>query len=1170
MRLKSISMAGFKSFANRTKLSTDAAVTGIVGPNGCGKSNIADAFRWVMGESRASQLRQENSDAIIFNGSASRRPADWCSVEIHLRNDGKRDLGMWQEYAEISIRRQLERDGDSNYFINGQRVRRRDVIDLFSGTGSGARSYGVVEQEQITQIVHAEPKRIRAHLEEAAGVAVYKGRRRETERRIDNTQANLERLGDAAQELHGQLAALAKQAQLTVQVRKFNQQLNDLRRFEVLLRLEELESTGVQVKMQFDAATKQLKVVCNEVETKEGRLTELRAVRQKHNEALSKLQQRQYSALAQVERVRQQQREADLVKEQDQRQLAQAQLASTTYKDGCNELRKSIKQLAEKLCELERSGGQLEGDVARLRMALEVAREAAAKAETGNVLAEHELEQAAQQMRQATSAEELALYRVEDSEQTLRSSRQELDNLAPLEESDTDGLNKARDEARKACEQAVANERKRQDLYEELVDAKESLAHLQATLGGLRAEQELLLDVSGRVQQKYEKYSAWLAQHGQGKVRRFAEVAGIKATGCEVALDAVLEHLLDGYPVADLAGLVCQDDLPAGMVLINRQVEAAPALPASRASLEPLSNLVQALPEWQPCLAHWLSGVYYAKDINSALLLQDKLRPSEILVTPTGHVFRRGVVEVHRVREAGIAWAARCRKIEKETGACEKRVTQDTEVVKNLVGEVERVRNAGERLAQARQDADARLASMEMEVSRLRHAKEFRQAQVKRLREGINQVTATSAQRKQALAAVTADLAVAEKSHAAQTERAAALRIVLEESKLTVEKGTCSSNEQESNLRSIKLTIDHEKQRQQDLHNSLGDQEKLLADACVRSAEMQVQLKATNTKQFDAEIKAAITGEDKAGRNLAAAQAKTAELATLETDKEQELAALRRQQEGTIAQHRQLELDTNTKAIEIREVGNQLDDLGGVPSDVGQLREKYRIPAEVSSRIAKLERRVELAGPINYAADAEHASCEERRLENKTQTDDLETALASLQLAISRIDKEMLLRLRNVFKDLNHRFAEKFTQLFDGGRASIELLGDSLLTDGLEFKATPPGKRVSSIQALSGGEKTLTALAFLFALNDLNPPPFCVLDEVDAALDEVNTERFCRLLMSMRDSVQFFVVSHNKAVIEKMDKLVGVTQEEKGVSKLVSVKVDEVVANALVAARGRG
>lgn len=1163
MRLKQIVLTGFKSFAKRSVIAVGDGLLGLVGPNGCGKSNVVDALRWVMGESRASQLRQEISADIIFNGAATQRAADWCSVELLLANDGSRDLGMWSEYAELSVRRQLERDGDSSYFINGQRVRRRDVVDLFAGTGSGARSYGIVEQERITTIVRAEPKRIRGHLEEAAGVAIYKERRRETETRIKAARANLDRIDDSLGELRRQRDALAKQAQLTAKMREARQRLEVARQLGLQLRLEELTAAADEAAAAAQGATGRVSTLRKQHAATEKEVAALHKQRHKRSAEGNKLQARYYGAMADKEKHEQALREyaaataraRELIDEAtaEAKELAE-RVEQLTAEEQANRKRQRELESRSKAAAAAIGGGETE-----LRAAgksLHAAQEKLAQAEEAQAAA-------SQQRGESQAACELLRQRLADAGKALAAAEHELAHLAPAPAPDARSLERVRSSAAKARQAAQDNERQRRELGVEQAEAKEEILRLQGEQGGLRAEQELLRQIAGKIK---DRYAQWLAARGLGAAATLAEAAGIKAPGCEKAVDAALGHLLEGFVAPNLPRLLAAAEPPEGLVLVDPKLAGTPPqAPAPPAGLVPLLERVEAAPKWRPLLGYWLAQAFLAPDHATAVAALPQLAPGQLVVVSDGSCFVPGAVSARRSRKAGVEWNSRLKRAESRLQELE-RLLVAAEGKHARLGEraAELEAKAAELLAQRERDEEA-LTQEEQEALRRKHAADYHAEQSKRLRAALERGRKDIAAQEKKQQAAQRRLEQDEQRTAKAAASAASCRDERQAAVAALEASRAAHGELKTALHEAQLQEQLNQQRCADLQARVVEVKLALGKARTSIVKHQEQYQQRDHASLDRAIAAADEEVAAAKQAVDALEQGIKEMDESRQAKEAALQELRAALEEAEQGSRAGEVEVAAKRAEAQAVKGRLAERGVDEDALAQLRKRYGTLAEVTSLAERLEKRIASAGEVNYAAEEEHRACEERLAGIEAQQADVNQALAALQDAIKRIDDEMLGRIKDVHGQLNIKFSALFQKLFDGGSAAIELDSDDFLAAEMQLKVSLPGKRVAHIQALSGGEKTLTALAFIFALNELNPPPFCVLDEVDAALDDANTQRFCNLLDTMRERSQFLLVTHNRQVIERADRLVGVTQEEKGVTKLVAVQLDEAVEQARAA-----
>ena len=1165
MKLDKITLAGFKSFPDRTSLKVDTGVVAVVGPNGCGKSNIVDAFRWVMGESRATQLRQDTNADIIFSGTTERRASDLCSVELNLLNDGSRDIGMWGQYAELSIRREVERDGDSTYFINGQRVRRKDVVGVFAGTGTGARAYGIVEQDRVTQVVRADPKRIREHLEEAAGVSLYKERRKETESRIGVSQANLARIDDTIAELRRQMDSLAKQVKLTDRVRKQKRRLAAARLLLLLIRHESLrqehEAASAEARQAKEAA-EGIKASCKKLDSE---LEKVRKDRHKRSDMLNKFQGKHFEAMADQEKARQALREFEASVASDEALLKEADAAVKEHSEKSKELEEAAKSLAGEIEagdesarsateEMELSKGQHDDALGKARAAEKLLEEARA------ALSESQLAQG-----DATSTMRLAKHRVESLDEAMASAKRDLEGLAPVEKPDEQALEKLRSELAEAIDAAVTNERRRQELGEDIASAKEEAVRLQGVKGGLMAERDLLQRVSGK---QAESHAAWLSSSGEDGARRVIEEMEIVAPGFERAVDAALSTYLQGYVVSDAGALLQGDDLPAGIVLVDHKHGGSVAKGRAIEGVRPLVECIKFSKEWRDVIARWLSGIYFAPDLASALRARGDLRLGEMLVTADGACLHDCVARVASEQEAGLEWRSRLAEVEKGLATVDSNIKVHSGKVDKQVSEHERLAKGGERLASARRQAEDIFDRRNQEAIRLGHAIEYREEQDRRLH-GVIERTVKDLELRQAelQKAVAADKDASDKAtkaaHAVELQEGQFAAVTEKASELRDHNNTLKAA-----VHRTELTQQHNRQRLDETRERIVEIQMSLSSSRVRIVEVQARMRTRNPSKLDDALRLSSKAVEGAKKELDGVVEGAEELERLQSRHESDNAALRSELEQAEGRQRELEIGAATRSVEVDGIKSQLDAQQDEISEAEALRKEYPDKDTVSGLVERLEVRIDRAGPINYAAEAEMSACESRLEEVSAQREDLAEALDALREAIGRIDSEMLERLKDVHARLKTGFDAMFKRLFDGGSASVELVGDSLLSSGLQLRASPPGKKVSGIQALSGGEKTLTAVAFLFALNELNPPMFCILDEVDAALDEANTVRLYRLIEAMADRMQFIVVTHNKQAIERADRLVGVTQHDKGVSCLVSVQVDQALEQARLAAAG--
>lgn len=1167
MKLCSVSLAGFKSFAGKFVLPLEGRRIGVVGPNGCGKSNLLDAIRWVMGESQASQLRQEIGADFLFNGSERRKKADWCSVEIKLSNDGTRDLGMWGSYPEISVKRQLERDGDNRYLINGQRVRRRDVVDLFAGTGAGARSYNVVEQEQITRIVRSEPQRIRAHLEEAAGVATYKDRRRETERKICMANDNLAMFGERIGEIERQISLLSRQTKLSVRARNLRAQAEAARKLALLLRIEALCEQCAGRKRQVAEAVRARAETGGRLQAGDERADGLRDKRRKSDAEQSAAQSGHYTALAEFERWRTVRREADEARERDRKGAAEANETVSRTEAAAAGLRAGAAQLAGEAGTMKERAEQEKRRHAAVAADLAAAAERAQGAQARLRKAESAISAAAAAEHAVRNAQEVCELRLADLAAVRQEAVRELEVLPAESSVDGGKLQRLREAAAAAAAAVRKSEAKIALQHNDVAVLREELIRQQAQLGGFLAERELLLKVNCGDKQDAQE---WEKRRGLLEASRLTEISGLSAPGFERAVDAGLHRLAAGK-MMNLDSLLDGDaeEPPEGRTYIDMQAPsvagAAEEAATSVKGLELLAAKVVTSNGYTARIRRWLSGKYIAANLGVAIGSRRFLRSGEEIFTPDGVCVGSDFVHGPPRFDTGLEWDASMRGNDAKISAIRVEIGRTKKQAGNLAAALADEQENCAALQRAQHETDLSFAAQEQEDVRLRHETDFLRERRRRLAGVVDRTGRDSAKRMAELGEAGKELvAVVGRRESCDWELSMA-RDGVSGVSAAMEELRATAAEHQNAERSARQSALHCGQRIADMEQRIAEQVQLGDGAQRRLAEIGERLRAGKETSIDEHLAAAAAAEDRARQKLAQTCGLAESSAAAEIDAEQRNAQLRAALAEAADRLRVEEVELSASSAELGSLEQRLGELGGADERVARLREACPSAGEAAEHARKLEGRLEKIGPVNYGADEQLSVCAQALAEQQGQRQDLSIAMGSLEEAIRRIDKEMLERLKGVFARLNEKFAKLFRFLFDGGDAEIVMSGDSLLDSRLELRANPPGKRVTSIQSLSGGEKSMTALAFLFALNEMNPPPFCLLDEVDAMLDEDNTRRFCKLLDTVGERIQFVLVTHNKSVIETADTLVGVTQEEKGVSKIVTVDLDQAMAAAVAA-----
>lgn len=1164
MRISKVRLAGFKTFVDPTTLHLPANLTGIVGPNGCGKSNIIDAVQWVMGESSAKHLRGESMADVVFNGSASRKPVQQASVELVFDNADGRLGGEYASYAEIAIRRVVNREGISTYTLNGTRCRRADITQLFLGTGAGARSYAVIEQGMISRIVEARPDDLRAFIEEAAGISKYKARRHETEIRMANTRDNLQRVADLREELRRQAARLAEQARAAALHNTLAQELARTELALLALRYRNLESALLASESERQARTTAHDLAQQRRFSVQQARDGARDARGAAQLALAEAQQGSHAASGEVTRI-----EQALKLTRERRNSLQTSLQQTEQEQAAS---------AERLAHDSAALAGLEADIARLepefeqastraQAALEALQAAEAAGAEANRLWEAHLRRAAEQARQErveqTRLQHLAgqLHEVAERMGALTRQRQTLAaQLAAAEAESPEGSLKAVQEALRNAQmqaesraQGLAAARKSvAEAAQRLAECRGELQHARGRLASLDATQNTALGKNAN------EVRCWLESRGESRGLRLAELLAV-ASGWEQAVEAALGSRLELIWLEQGAAQLTAIDLPQGVIGV---IAADAVVPAHQHLAQSLAAQVGGSAQVQD----WLAGLGAADSEVAAREL--------LAVTPDF-----SAVALADGTLIGRNWCWRPLAGSTDTGL--------------LVRErdLRQLRAAIAELAAMEQERVAVLADRRAEVERLEQEERQAQVELKRLREDEarlrSELAALKARAEQLTQRLEADrvalehLAVREQSlgeeHAALAERVQALQSEqpeVEAERLTlqarrdalsaeVQSGRLNWREARDAAHALEIRQTGLAQQVQGARLAIERGAQALARLASRVEELKSELStaAAPLAGLEAELEAALQ------LRLEREQAVTRARAAL-GDREHELVAAESSCTAAEREEYQAREALEAARMDAQSVTVRRDDLMAeaarrgqdltTPDPLPEGRDEVALAAEVE----RIGRRMARLGAINLAAIEEHATASERLGFLDAQHADLTAALETLETAIRTIDRETRSRFEETLKRVDTGFQQLFPRLFGGGSASLRLLGDNLLDAGIGVTAQPPGKRNGTIHLLSGGEKALTAIALIFAIFELNPAPFCLLDEVDAPLDDPNVLRLCELLKQMSKSVQFIFVSHNKGTMEIAEQLIGVTMQEPGVSRLVPVNVEQAVAMA--------
>ncbi|MGM0543680.1 MAG: chromosome segregation protein SMC [Pseudomonadota bacterium] len=1160
MRLTSIRLVGFKSFVDPVTVPFDGNMTAIVGPNGCGKSNIIDAVRWVMGESSAKTLRGESMADVIFNGSTGRKPVGQASIELKFDNRDGTMGGVYAQYAEIAVKRLVTRDGQSNYFFNGQKCRRRDIADLFMGTGLGPRSYAIIGQGMISRLIEARPDDLRATLEEAAGISKYKERRRETENRMRRTQENLERLDDIREELDKQLERLKRQAEAAKRYQALKQQEFQLKGELALLRGRALRAEQAQQESRVRELETAVEKDVFGVRQCETRLEQAREQHDELSEVLERHQQQFFETTTRIARLEQDQahrrsRESQLASDiatahrdlDEQRRVSegdQARLATIDERleellpehEALDEQLETLEQaLADASPSLEAAEQQWADADARWR---DASREAERRQDQLRDLEQRIARLQAERQRRHQQRGELAdvtALRAEHAE--CQAQREDAEQRAEAFETERDQWQQRYSDAKAAYQQATqARDQQRADLSQR----QGELASLQALIDAALADHD-------------PHVSDALAAQGLDEAPRLGEAIEV-APGWERVISWLLAPWLNARLVEADQLNALPEALATDWCLIDR---AAPA-PHGGQRLDALVSGAGALGEW-------LASIHYAEDSAEADALAASLAPGESVVTRDGVWRGRGWLH-QQANGEGVDALLVTRRRHAELAA---RREQDEDALATVEAQCEAASDTIEALEHRReQQAEderahaATLQQLAIKEHSLAQRLEHLESRAGELDDELRQL-----QEDEAELALTLDEQRARWHEAMeQLDAAAEARDTSAEQRDSQRERRQQLNQQHAPLKARQQALALERERLNAEGSSLRSQQARSSESEARLVERIEELEASRETLLEPDELAAEELEELLHQREQQEQRlnDTRQQAQTLADQLRNDELARQQHERNLEQSReqlqQRRMDAQALALKATTQDEQLAELG---HDGEALAEQLADDASETAWQERLESttdKIRRLGAINLAAIEEYDQQAERRDYLEAQHAELSEALETLERAIKRIDQETRVRFRDTFDQVNTGLQTLFPRVFGGGTAWLTLTGDDLLETGVAIMARPPGKKNSTIHLLSGGEKALTALSLVFAIFQLNPAPFCMLDEVDAPLDDANVGRYAKLVKEMSDNVQFIYITHNKIAMEAAERLMGVTMQEPGVSRMVSVGVDEAAA----------
>jgi chromosome segregation protein len=1177
LRLTQIKLAGFKSFVDPTAIVTPGQLVGIVGPNGCGKSNVIDAVRWVLGESKASALRGESMQDVIFNGAGERKAVGRASVELAFDNSAGRIGGQWGQYAELSIKRVLTRDEDSSYYINNIPVRRRDIYDLFLGTGLGPRAYAIIEQGMISRVIEAKPEELRVFLEEAAGVSKYKERRKETESRLADTRKNLARVEDIRIELGTQLEKLEAQARVATEFREHEARLKLIQ--HLLWFSKQQDAAGARERHATAVAglAVALESLQADVRAAEARQEMLRADHYAAGDAMHERQGAFYEANAEVTRLEQQlafARESETRITQQVAQLTEQIGALAGQESGLLADRTSIaRAIEDALSARERTGDDERTAVAALpaleqlvvaaaavsadlQQRIALAEQAIRVIETKRENVVHVLAQLAP--RRVRMQEDLGALgapvtaQIAEVEEQLRQETAELASKQAGLNGLRDAVQGLQDRQRAASDAAQQAGRK----LAEIEARAQALSALQAKIGqGKDAAQ-------------------WLLDRGLAKAHRLWQGLDIEP-GWEDALEAVLRERLDAVELdrleAALDWLGSGADTKSGPPRIAFYVSAAGAMPEGDGGHGDtlLARVRSVRPEIVRLLADWLRGVRCRGDVGAALRDRGALAVGESFVTPQGHLITAQSIHFFAADSDLHGVLARQRELielEHSMGGVRADALAARAALAAVETELDATQRDYHRESMAFSSQQRRCHDLELELLQMKQAAEAAEKRrvqiVAELADLAAQVAAEQTQG-EVLAIELADSQL--RLHDEATRRDAA-RHAQHEAEVEFARGrervrVAERAAQEAVFaeRSCRERLAELERRRESLAIQIAQQRDLLAKLTSERA-------AIDWTPVEEALQRQLAARGGAEQALAAARDRLEGLGTELRAAEEARLVAEQKLEPARAKIEEMRLKEQAAALAEEQFGGQLAeahaDVAALPAALKEFGSKSGLPPEIE----RLQGAIAGLGAVNLAALDELEIASERKQYLDAQSADLTEAMATLENAIRQIDRESRQLLQQTFDTVNENFARLFPVLFGGGQAQLVLTGEEILDSGVQVVAQPPGKRNTSIHLLSGGEKALTAISLVFALFQLNPAPFCLLDEVDAPLDDPNTDRFCRMVQDMSRQTQFLFISHNKITMEMASQLIGITMPDAGISRVVAVDIAEALELAATGA----
>ncbi len=1165
MHLSKIKLAGFKSFVDPTTIDLRSNLTSIVGPNGCGKSNTIDAVRWVMGESSAKHLRGASMDDVIFKGSSTRKPVGQAFVELVFDNSDSSLGGEYAQFSEISTKRLITRDGQSKYFLNGSRCRRRDITDIFLGTGLGPRSYAIIEQGMISRLIDAKPQELRVYIEEAAGISKYKERRRETENRIRHTRENLDRLGDLREEIEKQLSRLKRQSNAAKRYKELKQLQRRLQAELLLLRLQVVNKEIQQYERVIGEYAAQHQAQLATQRSLENKIEHERVEYTQLNDQFNQIQAHFYqigTEISRLEQTIQHQKELEQ-KQQQQGEQLEREISNTQHQYDDDSI--CIEETQAQLEELFPQQEEVNEELAITEVAF---------SDAENRLADWQQQwyQLQQELAAPTQQAQVEKARMEQIESQLQHIRQQLDRLqkerllfdtshhelelATLEQSSENAEEEAellREQLEKTQQNQAQQQQQSRDFQSQIDTQRSQLQSLKGRFASLEALQQAGL---GKRKQS-KQLQQWFKQYELDNKPRLAESIMVE-TDWETAVETVLGKRLEAIQLDDFSSLdAALAQLPKGAFTLYTDKTSSASSVDLVITPQHLASKIQQPSSLQSLLAH----IFCADNLQQALQQQGLLKAGESIITRDGSWVGTNWLQFNSedtLRDGVLARQKEIETLQAQIEALnddlsiseeqfesnqEQKTRLDTQktALQNQLNQQYRqqsethsaISTLENRITQTQQNQKRLLSDIE-ELTQRKDSEHETHIQATRLRNAALKQAEILSNERDKLQHLQQDFQTAVNTH-----RSALQQLREHSHTLQLQIGNLQTSKNSSLQQLERLTERLEDLKQRDLEFKQELEQQAREEDLPEQLQQQLQQRAViETELSDVRI------------NKESIEHRIGQKEKERTEAEKQVEHFRSLLEKSKMEWQQVSVQAKALEQSLAETEFSPQELLETLDKAAQVKTHQQQLSDIDTKISRL-------GAINLAAIDEYTQERERKQYLDEQNDDLEQALDLLESAIQKIDKNTRTRFKDTFEQINSRVQDMFPRLFGGGQAKLEMTGNDLLTTGITIMARPPGKRISSIQLMSGGEKALTAVALVFAIFELNPAPFCMLDEVDAPLDEANVRRFAALVKHMSERVQFIFITHNKTTMELAENLIGVTMREPGVSRTVAVDVDE-------------